>query len=166
MRFLRVLYAALVLAAVPAMAQNEYFWALASNATGDTVATWADNQNHDVRVSIYSLGAWSSTTTIPGSEETDPWPILIEMDATGNIIVAWGNSNDGTVMSSVKLVGQSWTTAAVVSTPENYSLDPILSLDIGGNATLIWLDTVNGLQASRLLSASTVWSLPEILLDE
>jgi hypothetical protein len=166
MKFLTILCTFLTLAAAPVMAQNEYFWALAGNATGDTVATWADNQNHDVRVSIYSSGSWSTTTIIPGSEETDPWPILIEMDATGNIIMAWGNSTDGSVMGSVKLVGKPWTAATVISKAINYSLDPILSLDVGGNATLIWLDTIDGLQASRLPAASTIWSLPETLFKE
>lgn len=163
MKLLNIVYTAIALAATPAIAQNEYFWTITSNITGTATAAWGDNQNQDVRVSTYSSGSWSDYEIIPGSSNTYPYPILIDMDAAGNIILVWADSSAGVILSSIKPTLGDWTTAEAISSDIDFSFDPVLSLDPGGNGFLVWLNESEGIQASHLPAGTTTWSAPVTL---
>lgn len=165
MKTLNILGASLLLAAAPLLAQDEYFWTVASNPDGEAVAAWADNMNFDVRAATCSGGTWSSYEIIPNSDETYPYPICLAMDAAGNIVLVWGDSFQGLILSSIKLVSEDWTNGVVISSISNYSSEPVLSMDSAGNATVVWSDYSQGLQASTLPAGTTTWSVATTITD-
>lgn len=91
-------------------------------ATGDTVATWVNEDSYLLYYAVYHQGAWSTPTTI--DEFIGYLNAFVSYNpSTGNIIGTFrnGNSDTGNPYYSI-YDGSSWSTPALISPDDTYSV--------------------------------------------
>ncbi len=117
---------------VPALVENEVFYALVEDSKGSVFASGTQG------LAVYDHGRWSRLTTRDGLRNNDVGPVAVATD--GSIWVGYG---DALGVSRLSLNGSTWrvehTTAAEDGAPSNQAL--FLGTD---SASSIWYGTDNG----------------------
>jgi len=153
--------------------------ALATNAAGDAVASWAratavdaNNTNYDLMASNYNK-AWNAPVVISTAKTAILNPTKITMATStwtgGSFLLAWSQSGGSpNHIYATEFKGTAWGTTTIISDGNHSSGIPWLTADGRGNALAVWYQASDSppsgstnpfdIVFSRFVGAAGKWS--------
>jgi hypothetical protein len=136
---------------------------LKSNADGEFLAAWIDQENNYILTKTIVFGSSWESTTIVSSSGGYRGNVQSGIDSTGNCVVIWEDYDAADLYTSgtTSGFGTSWSTPAVITT-SGTNTEPNFKLSLSGNGIIAWTD-IDTYEIKASIYESGTWGSNEIL---